>query len=319
MQHMSLLEVLCDNNYHSGEDLAAQFDVSRATISNWIGQIRDSGIDIHSVPGRGYLLPAHMQPLNFQQLQAGLPANFHYLLSRETNSTNEEVKQLFKQKKLAAQTIVLSATDKQTQGRGRRGREWISPFAQNLYFSLGIQINLPMAELSGLSLVVGIAVAKALQAHQLNPQLKWPNDIYLTGKKLGGILIELEGNFEPPYSVVIGVGLNVNMVESAQNIDQAWNSLALHTGNNWQRTQVLIDLVNEINQQVELFYQQGFAPFAKLWPHFDVYLNQQVNIVSGERVEQGTNIGVDERGNLLLQQGNIVKSITGGEVSLRPV
>ncbi|EWH08124.1 biotin--acetyl-CoA-carboxylase ligase [Catenovulum agarivorans DS-2] len=318
MQHMPLLEVLCDNNYHSGEDLAANFKVSRATISNWIGQIRQSGIDIHSVPGRGYVLPNQMQPLNFANLQATLTGNFHFLLSRETNSTNEEVKQLFKQKRLEHDAVVLAATDKQTQGRGRRGRVWHSPFAQNLYFTLGMQLHLPMAELSGLSLVVGIAVAKALQTFGLTPQLKWPNDVYLEGKKLGGILIELEGNFEPPYSVIMGVGLNVNMVDNQQGIEQAWNSLALHSGHNWDRTQVLTSLIQQIINQTNIFCQQGFSPFAKIWPDFDLYLDQNVNIVSGQRVEQGINLGVDDRGNLLLNQHEQIKAITGGEVSLRP-
>ncbi|MER2492440.1 bifunctional biotin--[acetyl-CoA-carboxylase] ligase/biotin operon repressor BirA [Catenovulum sediminis] len=314
MKLEALLECLCDGHFHSGQDLATYFSTSRASISNWIHKLEAAGYQIHKLPGKGYSLPTYVKPLNFEYLQASLKDEFILLLNRHSASTNEEVKQYFKQQ---TEQAVLAATDKQTAGRGRRGRVWHSPFAQNLYFSLGLTVNLPLSALSGLSLVVGIAVADYLRQLNIYTELKWPNDIYLDGKKLGGILIELEGDFEPPCNLIVGVGLNVNMHSDESEIDQAWQSLASYRGELFSRDDLLISLSRQIKQYIEEFVQSGMSRFVQKWAQYDRYLDKQVTLMSGNNKKIGINRGIDQLGNLLLETQFGMQTISGGEISLR--
>ncbi|MCU4677170.1 bifunctional biotin--[acetyl-CoA-carboxylase] ligase/biotin operon repressor BirA [Catenovulum sp. 2E275] len=310
-----LLEALGQDGFHSGEVLAKQFNMSRAAISKWINKLRNAGYDIHSVPGKGYCFANYVQPFDQPLIRAKLADKLHLILSRETDSTNEDVKQCFKQTEFER---ILATTEKQTAGRGRRGRVWHSPYAQNIYFSLGLKLDLAISELSGLSLVVGLAIADLLKSKGVPIQLKWPNDIYLEGKKLGGILVELEGAFEPPCNVIIGTGLNVNMPQQAQAIDQAWQSLAEYTGKVINRTELLLELVDQLQLYLTQFCQNGMAEFVEKWPTYDLYHYQKVQLISGEQVTRGINLGINEQGGLRLLTDSGEVELNGGELSLRP-
>lgn len=330
-----LLTVLSDNQFHSGQALAEQFNSSRATVSNWIQKLRDSGVAIHSVSGKGYCFAEYVRPINVDQLKVALNsvvsstvdsaqknASIQLNYQPQTDSTNEVIKRLLKLEPPNPAHILFSTTEKQTAGRGRRGRQWHSPYAQNCYFSVGRQFNLALTELSGLSLVVGIAIAEALTELNYPIQLKWPNDLYLNGKKLGGILVELEGAFESPCHVIIGVGINVNMpsieVESNQ-IDQAWISLSQYKGEVINRTELLAIITPKILMFLSVFEQQGFKKISELWAQYDCYFNQAVNIISVDKTTTGIAKGINTRGELILQTTQGEKIISGGEISLRPV
>lgn len=309
-----LLQSLQDNEFHSGEALAKQFGMSRAGIAKWITKLRQAGYDIHSVSGKGYCFPPYVKPLEHQKIEQSINKQAKCILTSETDSTNEDVKRCFRTENIHC---ILASTDKQTSGRGRRGRVWHSPYAQNLYFSLGLKLNLAISELSGLSIVVGLAIADLLKQKGIPAQLKWPNDIYLEGKKLGGILVELEGAFEPPCNVIIGIGLNVNMPQQGQEIDQAWLSLSEYQGKVIDRSLLLIELFKQLNLYIERFCLQGMADFVTLWPEYDLYYQQAVQLISGEQVQTGVNLGINQQGGLVLLTDEGEISINGGEISLR--
>ncbi|ACV25841.1 bifunctional biotin--[acetyl-CoA-carboxylase] ligase/biotin operon repressor BirA [Kangiella koreensis] len=315
-QLRQLISLLKDGNFHSGQKLADELSVSRAYVWKLMQQLEALGLEFESVTRKGYRLIKSLQLLDAQSLQQEMVStgleDWQSEVLLLTDSTNEQLKGAgFCHKKVLA-------AEYQSAGRGRRGRQWVSPLASNLYWSVGWQTQMPVQQLGGLSLVVGLAIIKALQSLDIEGvQLKWPNDIRYQGKKLGGILIELSGDVAGALQVVIGVGLNMQMGSTlAQSIEQEWmnvNDLAPDVS----RQQVLAKTIVEFNQALELFEQKGFAAFQELWQEVDECFGQKVSILQQHQELKGIGAGVDDTGALLLQTGQGVIPIYAGEVSLR--
>ena len=215
-----ILQVLADGRFHSGEALAKQFKVTRATIWNAVQHAENLGIEIFSVRGRGYKLPFAINLLDKNAVLKAIGeqrAWFTLEVLDEVASTNTY---LMQHKHAAHATCV--AAHVQTHGKGRRGRTWVSQLGASLTFSLLWRFQCGAAALSGLSLCVGVALIRALGDFDVNSaQLKWPNDVLIEGKKLAGILIELQGDLEGPSVAVIGVGINLNLPKNVlESIDQ---------------------------------------------------------------------------------------------------
>ncbi|MFK8020820.1 MAG: biotin--[acetyl-CoA-carboxylase] ligase [Pseudomonadales bacterium] len=211
--------------------------------------------------------------------------------------------------------------EEQTAGRGRRGKRWVSPEKSNLYMSLLWKFDTPQAQLGGLSLAVGVTVAERLRAYGvLAVQLKWPNDILVEGRKLGGILLEMQVDKIGRTCVVVGVGLNINMsagVESA--IDQPWTDLNSLLSSSPRRNEIAASLLEDLSDCVRSFELQGFAPFSEKWEQYDVLSGRSIRVFSGETTLFGTAAGVAENGALNLRTDKGVQPIYGGEVSVRLV
>ena len=212
----------------SGDLLARDAKVTRAAMWKRIEALRAGGLRIDAQPGRGYSLEAPVELLDADLIRAPLrDATAAQLASLEVawslDSTNSE---LLRRKAPEHGAAVLLA-EQQTGGRGRRGRQWASPIAANLYLSLSRQFSGGLARLGGLSLVVGVAAAEALrQAGYAPVGVKWPNDLLAHGRKLGGILVEGGGEHGGPVRAVIGIGVNVHMPATAATaISQAWTDL----------------------------------------------------------------------------------------------
>ena len=203
--------------------------------------------------------------------------------------------------------------ERQTAGKGRRGRHWVSPFGKNIYISLGW--HLPVARsVEGLSLVVGLAVARAIEASGGGAvQLKWPNDVLKDRAKVAGILVELGGVQSGQRSVVAGIGVNLNLSEAdASSIDQPWQALKVDS-----RNQLIGQLINHLTRDFKVFAAEGFAPFRAQWMAHDAFKDEQVRVLLGENSIPGRNRGVDEAGNLLVETDQGLQHFNAGEVSLR--
>ncbi len=234
-------------------------------------------------------------------------------------STNAEAMQRAEQGGAAG---LVCTAEQQTAGRGRRGRQWVSPFASNLYLSLVWEFNQGAAALEGMSLAVGVAVARALATCGIPPvQLKWPNDVLFEGSKLGGILLEMTGDAAGACQVVVGVGLNVSMPQaSAAAIDQAWTDIeTIAGGEHPGRNALLAAILNELLPLVAGFERQGFAHWRQDWQALDAYCGASVVLNTGGAQVAGVARGVDERGALQLETTTGVQSVYGGEISMRPV
>lgn len=211
--------------------------------------------------------------------------------------------------------------EQQTAGRGRRGRTWVSPFARNIYLSLIWQFQRGERDLSALSLAVGVAVCRALQRLGLaEVGLKWPNDILAQGKKLGGILLELQGDPNRECQVIIGIGLNVAMdEEAASDISQPWIDARRLAHNEMPSRNVIVAaLLDALVEALGQFKRSGFAALKEEWQALDVYAGAQVMIQLGEELIFGVARGVDDGGALQLETANGLQLFHGGEVSLRP-
>ncbi len=236
MSKAKLLLLLANGEFHSGQDLADAMGVSRTAVWKQVNRlVADTGLAIESVRGKGYRIAGGIDLLDADQVKAALDARARALLTRleildSVDSTNAEV---MRGAGHGYTSGVVCSAEQQTAGRGRRGRQWVSPYASNLYLSLLWEFSQGAAALEGLSLAVGVAVARALRACAVpSVQLKWPNDVLYEGAKLGGILLEMTGDTAGNCQVVIGVGLNVAMPAAAAGaIDQAWTDIKTITAN----------------------------------------------------------------------------------------
>ena len=317
-----LLDYLSDGNFHSGEDIAAEFNVSRTAIWKQIKKLNTLlPFEISSVSGKGYRLEESMLVLDKDKLLSYLTKQIALKLDRievllECPSTNQY---LLEQSGQCMEDNILLLTESQTQGRGRRGRTWVSPFASNIYMSLSWGLGLSISEMSGLSLVVAISVANAIKNSGIeNVKLKWPNDIYVDGKKISGVLLELRGEINSPCRAVIGVGVNVNMPDiAADKIDQPWTDMRSLVGTYVDRNIVIADIINELIPNLELFEQRGFSAFVEQWNNFDLLSNQAIEIIGHAVMKQGIARGVDAHGALLVEFENKIQPLYSGEVSIR--
>jgi len=260
--------------------------------------------------------------LDQQQIASALPAAVRAQLRSFTvlsvvDSTNRF---LLEGEHFGAAGVHACVAETQTAGRGRRGRPWISPSGANLYLSVLRTFASVPDSLQGLSLAVGIAVAKALASFGVQGiGVKWPNDIQLGGRKLGGILLEMSGAGRGPWRVVAGIGINVDMPEDAgAEIDQPWTDLASHDaypGRNRLASRVLAEVV----MAEERFVEAGFEAFGRDWELLDTLRDREVELHAGSGSRCGTARGVDASGALLLEVGGRRERIVSGDVRLRAV
>lgn len=307
----TLLKLLSDGRFHSGEELGALLGVSRSAVWKRLeGLERDYGMVVQRVRGRGYRLEEPLSIISPRSDSGQWPLDVLFSI----DSTNAEVL-----RRLSAGAVAPFAIlgERQTAGRGRRGRQWESPFGANLYYTLGIAVRGGAQELEGLSLVVGLAVAGAIQSLGVKDVgLKWPNDVLVAGKKIAGILLELTGDPADICSVAIGIGINVNM-RKADAIDQPWTSVREALGRLVDRNELLRALESQLARVLSRHRERGFAASREEWELLHLWQGRQVMLSTVANNIVGRALGIDERGALRLLVDGKEQSYSGGELSLR--
>ena len=308
-----MIKILSDGEFYSGELLGEMMGMSRAAINKHIQTIRDWGIDIFTVTGKGYSLPAPMQLLDEEVILKHLPEGGVTVLP-VVDSTNQYI--LERLDTLSSGDACLA--EYQQSGRGRRGRQWFSPFGANLYLSLYWRLEQGPAAAVGVSLVIGIVMAEVL--HKLGAdgvRVKWPNDLYLKDRKLAGILVELTGKTGDAANLVIGAGINLQMREPAPDtINQGWINLQ-EAGIEINRNTLASTLISELRSALAVFELQGLEPFIPRWEKLDNYFNRPIRLIIGNREIHGIDRGIDRQGALLLEADGLITPYIGGEISLR--
>jgi BirA family biotin operon repressor/biotin-[acetyl-CoA-carboxylase] ligase len=310
---LTLIAILSDGEFHSGEQLGEKLGMSRAAINKHIQTLRDWGVDVFTVPGKGYSLPEPIQLLEEERIRqqigygnvAVLPvidSTNQYLLDRIHDLHSGDA----------------CVAEYQTAGRGRRGRKWFSPFGANLYLSMYWRLEQGPAAAIGLSLVIGIVMAEVLQSLGADKvRVKWPNDLYLSDRKLAGILVELTGKTGDAAQIVIGAGINLIMRRVENDvINQGWINLQ-EAGITIDRNTLAVRLINELRDSLRLFEQEGLAPYLSRWERLDNFINRPVKLIIGDKEIFGISRGIDTQGALLLEQDGVIKPWVGGEISLR--
>ncbi|KDM89652.1 bifunctional biotin--[acetyl-CoA-carboxylase] ligase/biotin operon repressor BirA [Photobacterium galatheae] len=311
---LALIRTLADGQFHSGEALGEVMGISRAAISKHIKVIQEWGLDVHRVQGKGYRLAAGFELLDETAIlsQVDCPS---LSLVPVIDSTNQYMLDRIGQ--LPKGSVCLA--EYQQAGRGRRGRQWLSPFGSNLYLSMYWRLDAGVAAAMGLSLVVGLAIAKTLRKLGANDiKVKWPNDLYFQDKKLAGILVEMSGKAGDAAHLVIGMGLNLTMTNTdSETVGQPWANLAEACEMMPDRNQLAAAIIAGMTETLLRYEEVGMAGFVDEWDQYDNFLDRPVKLLMGDKVIRGIARGINPQGALLLETEQGMVPYLGGEISLR--
>ena len=318
----ALLGVLADGDLHSGRKLAAELGMSRAAVSKQLKGLEQYGVDVKGLPGRGYRLDKALELLDLKLIEQQLGSQVRSMLGDisifdEIDSTNAE---LIRQFQAGSHRNAACLAEFQNAGRGRRGRHWISPFGSAVCLSVAWHFQRAMSELDGLALALGVAAVETLEEFGVETVgLKWPNDLVVDDRKLGGILIEVRGEADGPCIVVAGIGLNYALQRAGQlQIDQPWTDLhRMCAASRPGRNQLTGRLLQHWLLALSAFAADGFEPFVEQWNRYDCLRSRSLRVERSGRWIHGTGAGVDQQGALRLETAQGMLTIFGGEVSVR--
>jgi BirA family biotin operon repressor/biotin-[acetyl-CoA-carboxylase] ligase len=317
---IAIVKALNKGYFVSGTAIAKNLTISRSRVWQLISQLKASGLAIDAVSGKGYKLTQpvellkqtdieqHLQTLNDQH-QANIMV-FSYI-----DSTSQYL--IKHHKKLPSNSIVLA--EAQSAGRGRRGKSWTSSFAGCLAISFYHQFNLASNQLSGLSLVTGLAIVKALETLGVNAQIKWPNDIYVNKQKLAGILIDIVNSNKQQSKVVTGIGLNINIPSTIkQQIDQPIIDLvSIDKKYQTERNKISAVIIHTLNDYYQHFNQYGLNYFLSQWQQYDLLYEQPIIVDQHNEKTKGIAKGINQHGALKVSINGQISILYSGEVSLK--
>lgn len=324
-----LITYLAAGKFITGTQLGKHLNISRTAIWKQVQQLEGIGLDIIVNKQQGYRLAKPLSLLDANVIQQHLTeqnSSLKLSLFPSIDSTNLEAKRQLtalngKQEKL------LVLTEMQTAGKGRRGKNWVSPFGQNLALSLGFKLDVDIAKLQGLSLAIAVELNACIEElGGSNLGFKWPNDVYLNNKKLAGILVEVSGDFSGPFNLIIGVGLNLHSTSGFKQIDQS-HAFLEDILPKINRNLLAANLAIKLEKLLDKFVITGFEPWQESWNNKHLWQNKSAVILNGANLNNIDNAaqevtlgGVNEFGELevITSQGEH-QVINSGEVSLRLV
>ncbi|MGC3874234.1 biotin--[acetyl-CoA-carboxylase] ligase [Halomonas sp. GXIMD04776] len=318
-----LIRLLSDGDYHSGEQLGEQLGVSRTAVWKQLNKLEALGIPLEAVRGRGYRLALPIELLDGHAIVATLSKESRRDLERlfveeSLVSTNSFLSERFAQ---GAGHAEVCLAETQSAGRGRRGRQWVSAWGQGLTLSIGWRFESGAAALEGLSLAVGVVMARVLERQGLNVTLKWPNDVLMTGtngkkNKLAGILLECSGDAAGPCEVVVGIGLNIAFPEALRSrLDRPIATIA-DQAPALSRNRLASELIEALLSLMIDFEHDGFPRWQREWNQRNAYLGHEIEIVQKTQRYVAVDEGVDASGNLLVRRGGEQLRLVGGEISV---
>jgi BirA family biotin operon repressor/biotin-[acetyl-CoA-carboxylase] ligase len=317
----SLVEILSDGAFHSGESLGRQLGISRAAVWKHIRQLGASGLQVHAVSGKGYRLVddvslLQQRDINAAMSDAGRNAIGSLSILERTASTNDE---LARARDYSDDRMHVCLAEYQTAGKGRRGRSWLTPYAGSISMSVAWNFLQGSAFLRGYSLAAGVSVARALHDYGISGiGLKWPNDLFWHDKKLGGILIEITGEADGLCQVITGIGINVNLPqELKQSIDQPCVGLAEISDTLIDRNVLVACILERMLELQESFSSQGLTPYLDDWHSLDICRDRQVDIHLPNDTVGGLAAGINDEGQFLLLTNDGVRKYDIGDISLR--
>lgn len=308
--------------YVSGQELCDRFSVSRTAIWKAVSKLKEEGYEIDSVPNRGYCLLTSPDAMTEAEIRSYLHTEKmgkSLVCFADTDSTNIQAKLLAEQN---APDGTLVCSDQQTKGRGRRGRAWDSPPGEAIYMSLLLRPDIHPEHASMLTLVMGMAVADAINELMGGESagIKWPNDVVLKGKKVSGTLTEMSTEMDCIHYVVIGTGINVNTQKFPKELAQA-TSLRLAAGHSFRRAELIALCMKYFEKYYALFERtEDLSLLIDEYNRLLVNRNREVRVLEPGNEYTGLALGINNQGELLVRRENgRVDEIYAGEVSVRGV
>ncbi len=310
-----IIELLKKEQGHlSGEELSRSLKISRQALWKHIQSIKEMGFDIAAVPHLGYRLISEPDKLYDFQVYHGLKTKTFgrkVLYFGSLNSTMDTATQLALQGGKEGAVVI---AESQTQGRGRLGRLWHSPKYKGLYFSVILKPKISLDKASIITLLAAVSIAEALkELTSVDVQIKWPNDLILHNKKVGGILTEIKAEVDEISFVVIGIGLNIN--NDKKSLVPGATSLSLETGGELNRVQILQNILYRLETNYLLFHKKGPLAITDKWRQQSVTLGKRVRIYSHKEHIEGEAVDIDSDGGLLVRRDSgLTQKVTSGDV-----
>ncbi len=311
LTHLS--RILSDLAYHDGDSLGKQLNITRSAVWKYIKKLQEYEIKIDSGKNKGYAYREPLILLDKEYIAKELEnPNIEIEILESVDSTNDYLK-----KNLSSNKRKICLAETQTNGKGRMARNWHAPFGQNIYMSYAYIFKKDISELAGLSLVISIAMHRAIKEIVPNSEimLKWPNDGIYQNSKIMGNLIELISEANGESTAIIGMGINVNMMH-ANDISQKWSSLRIINNTYVDRNLLCVALIHNLNASLEQFSKYGLREFINQWTKLDYLYNQQISLNEGEI--SGIAKGINEQGNLLLELSDgRIRAFSSGDTSIK--
>ena len=320
---LSLLTAMSDGVSHSAAKLALTLAIPIAEVDLQIETLRSLGLKVLGNPNKGFRLPYPVDLFDAAKLMQSLPKWCHERIAScevagQVDSSNSR---LLEQAPPEDGKVRVFLAEYQSAGRGRRGRNWLSPPASGICFSLAVAFDEPPENLAALPLALGVATRRALTKLGVEPVgIKWPNDL-MAGGKLAGILVELRNTTDKRLHLVTGLGLNYRLPETRAGATAGeWRDIAgMVNGAPPSRNSLVQQILPEWVAALDIFMLQGLAPFLQELRVADVCREQQVGLVSDASITHGVCRGIADDGCLLLQSNGKIQKIIAGDISLRPV
>ena len=305
----------------SGAELAQKLGVSRAAIWARVDELRSLGYDIEASPHLGYRLVSVPDVLHADDLHSRLPdvkvVGRDIRVFQETTSTNDVVEKLARD---GVKEGVVVFAESQTRGRGRLGRKWISPEKKGLWFSVLLRPNLRPQAATQLTVAAATALARAISGQtNISPEIKWPNDILIKGKKVAGILTELSAELDQVKYLILGIGVDVNLNagEFPPDVRKIATSLKIEAGRTINRAELAAAALEELDTDYARICAGQFEALADEWEERCTTIGHNVMIRVGDRSIQGRAESLDSDGALLIRtQHGRLERIIGGDVTL---
>ena len=316
-----ILKELKNQDHVSGEQLAKQFNISRTAIWKHVNELRKMGYEIESHPHYGYALVKSTDLLVPEEINFDLPTNVigkRIMHLAEVDSTQNIADKLARD---GAEEGTCVIAEKQTSGRGRKARNWASPFKDGVYISIILRPNLKPLHIIQIPLIAGVALVKAIQkTTNLEPSIKWPNDIFLSGRKVAGILTEVNCDIDTVHYIVLGMGINVNTRKSSlpKEVKAIATSLSEECGHEVSRVDFLKNLLLELENVYSDFVANGFENTGKQWMAYNNTIGSLITVNDGQNVFEGKAVRIDEDGFLIIQtEDGLTQRIISADVSLK--
>lgn len=312
----------CADGYISGQELCNRFGVSRTAVWKAINQLKEAGYEIEAQQNKGYRLMAAPDLMTEAEIKSLLHTDWvakEVLYFDTIDSTNTKAQELA-EKGYPSGTLVVA--DKQESGKGRRGRSWVSPSGTGIFMTLMIKPDINPNNASMLTLVAALAVAKAITSVTgEEAMIKWPNDIVVNGKKVCGILTEMNAQFDYINHIVVGIGINVHNESFPEEISQMASSLMIEArGKRFHRAQIIAETMSYFEQYYDTFLKtQDLSALVREYDKLLVNRNKSVRVLDPKEPFDGKAMGITPKGELIVDTWESRKLVSSGEVSVRGI
>lgn len=306
--------------YLSGQHIADLIGCSRTAVWKHIEELRKEGFELEAVRRKGYRILKTPDTITADEIRLGLKTKFmgksiHY---KESVESTQKIAHQLVYENAPEGTVVIA--EEQSSGRGRMDRKWHSPKYTGIWMSLILRPNIPLTQAPQLTLLTAVAVVQAVEeVTNLIPEIKWPNDILLNGKKVTGILTELQAEADKIHSIIIGIGMNVNQKEEdfPSELQSTATSLAIEKGEKVSRSDLIKCIFTNLEKLYLLYLEKGFLPIKILWESYAVSIGKQIKARTLTNTLEGKALGITNEGVLELEdKDGVIHQIYSADIEL---